>query len=88
MGGSRNRLEFLWLVVIALAQMRPTLVALGDLEAPLNQFANIALVFEEVKRFPRSGGALSGSKGALSESSSSEQTGGIDQPGGSSPPFT
>jgi hypothetical protein len=35
-----------------------------------------------------SGGGLSGSNGALSESSSSEQTGGIDQPGGSLPPFS
>jgi len=48
---SEKRLGFFWLVVVALDQMRPTSSALGGFEAPLNELADILLVFEDVKRF-------------------------------------
>lgn len=54
-------------------------------ELPL---VDIALVFEDVERLCGSGGAFLGSKGALSELSSSEQTSGIAEPGGSSLPYS
>ena len=41
---------FLWLVVIALDQMRPTSSALGGFQTPLNEFAYVTLVFEDVER--------------------------------------
>src|SRR6266566_10052210 len=44
------KLGFLWLVVIALDQMRPTSSALGGFQTPLNEFAYVALVFEDVER--------------------------------------
>ena len=37
-------------VAIALDQMWPTSCAFGGFEAPLNQFADITLVFEDVER--------------------------------------
>jgi len=68
--------------------MRPTLFALGGFKTPLNQFADVALVAKTSSVSGGSSGALCRSKGALSESSSSEQTGGIDDPEGSSPPLS
>ena len=48
---SEKRLGFFWLVVVALDQMRPPSSAPGGFEAPLNELADMLLVFEDVKRF-------------------------------------